>query len=190
MNNKRKVDVRGHKRELPSGKETWVKSHKREIDKPKLSENKKQEIKEEKAKNLLEEKPKPDPRITKADKKLVYSNSWNSYVMYHTTDKKEDLINYIKKNKEVPIPFYMFSDDEDLHYGSEELIIKFDEDLWNYLTLDFKVSEEIPSSDHFSLMLDNGKLGYDTRGKIIAEIDDDALTDVIIIKPKKEEKDE
>jgi hypothetical protein len=53
MNGKRKVNVKGHYVER-DGKRFWRSKHKREIDKPKLSENKKQEIKEEKAESLID----------------------------------------------------------------------------------------------------------------------------------------
>jgi hypothetical protein len=54
MSNKRKVNVKGHYVER-DGKRFWRSKHKREVNKPKLSENKKQEIKEEKAKNLIDD---------------------------------------------------------------------------------------------------------------------------------------
>jgi DNA-directed RNA polymerase subunit RPC12/RpoP len=51
---KKKVNVRKHKRKLPSGKEVWVKSHNREIDNPKIEESKKDDIENGDSKDLID----------------------------------------------------------------------------------------------------------------------------------------
>jgi hypothetical protein len=114
MNNKRKVDVRGHKRELPSGKETWVKSHKREIDNPKLSENKKQEIKEEKSKNLIA-KTTPKAEVKRIEQEFYNYCKEEGFPISDTPKIDQFLQNcFWKKAEEGSKTYYAFCGRENL----------------------------------------------------------------------------
>ena len=136
---KKKIDVRKHSRELPSGEVTSVKKHKREIEKVEISKSDKAKIKRGKATKIKGSDPfKETISMTKSP--MVKVDSGYTVHYRYTTTSIQNAKSYVKKVRKNGYPAYYYrgsmdkkpvyrvyvSDEQDLRYykGPKETMEK------------------------------------------------------------------